>query len=86
MSAVSYQDYIFSTVKVEKGLKVVVDAGNGVGGLFALPLLERYGCRVTPIYCDVDGRLPEPFSGPHGSGKPERNYCPGEIDRRRLPA
>jgi phosphomannomutase/phosphoglucomutase len=60
----SYQDYIFSSVKVARGLKVVVDAGNGVGGLFALPLLERYGCRVTPIYCDVDGRFPNHFPDP----------------------
>jgi len=27
-----YQDYIFNNVKIKKGLKVIVDAGNGVGG------------------------------------------------------
>lgn len=60
----SYRDHIFENVKVKKGLKVVIDAGNGVGGLFALPLLERYGCRVTCIYCDVDGRFPNHFPDP----------------------
>jgi len=60
----SYGDYIFQNVRVKKGLNIVVDAGNGVGGLFALPLLERYGCLVTPIYCDVDGNFPNHFPDP----------------------
>lgn len=60
----SYRDYIFENVKVKKGLNIVVDAGNGVGGLFALPLLERYECRVTPIFCEVDGRFPNHFPDP----------------------
>lgn len=60
----SYSDFICRNVKVESGLEVVIDAGNGVGGLFALPLLEGYGCRVTPLHCEVDGRFPNHFPDP----------------------
>jgi phosphomannomutase/phosphoglucomutase len=45
-------------------LNIVVDAGNGVGGMFALPLFKRFGCHVTDIYCDPDGRFPNHFPDP----------------------
>jgi phosphomannomutase/phosphoglucomutase len=59
-----YQDYLFRHVHIKEGLKVVLDGGNGVGGFFALPLLRRYGCRVTELYCDPDGRFPNHFPDP----------------------
>jgi phosphomannomutase / phosphoglucomutase len=59
-----YQNYLFDHVKISKKLKVVLDAGNGVGGQFALPLLEKLGCEVTPLYCDPDGRFPHHFPDP----------------------
>jgi phosphomannomutase/phosphoglucomutase len=60
----SYQDCLFNNVTVRPGLKVVLDAGNGVGGLFALPILKRLGCEITDIYCDPDGRFPHHFPDP----------------------
>ncbi len=60
----AYLDYIARNISIAPGLHVVVDAGNGVGGLFALPLLERAGCRITPLYCEVDGRFPNHFADP----------------------
>jgi phosphomannomutase/phosphoglucomutase len=59
-----YQDYLFRHIDIKKGLKVVLDGGNGVGGFFALPLLRRYGCQVTELYCDPDGRFPNHFPDP----------------------
>ena len=59
-----YQNYLFDHIKISENLKVVVDAGNGVGGQFALPILERMGCNVTCIYCDPDGRFPHHFPDP----------------------
>ncbi len=59
-----YQNYLFDHVKISKKLKVVLDAGNGVGGKFALPVLERMGCDVTCLYCDPDGRFPHHFPDP----------------------
>jgi phosphomannomutase/phosphoglucomutase len=59
-----YEDYLFNNVEIKKGLNIVVDAGNGVGGLFALPLLKRFGCKVTEIYCEPNGRFPNHFPDP----------------------
>lgn len=59
-----YEDYIFNNVMLGKGLKVAVDAGNGVGGLFSIPLFERFGCQVIPIFCEVDGTFPNHFPDP----------------------
>ena len=59
-----YQDYLFDNVKVKAGLRIAVDGGNGVGGHFALPLFERFGCTVTPLYCDMDGTFPNHFPDP----------------------
>ncbi len=61
---VDYQNYLFDHVKVTKKLKVVLDAGNGVGGKFGLPVLRRMGCDVTELYCDPDGRFPNHFPDP----------------------
>jgi phosphomannomutase/phosphoglucomutase len=43
--------------------KVVVDAGNGVGGL-AAPLIRRLGFDVTELYCEPDGRFPNHHPDP----------------------
>ena len=62
--SVDYENYLFNKIKINRKIKVVVDAGNGVGGLFVLPLLKRYGCEVTPIYCEPDGNFPNHFPDP----------------------
>jgi len=62
--APAYGDYLFDSVRIKEGIKVVIDGGNGVGGYFAVPLLKRFGCRVTDIYCDPDGRFPNHFPDP----------------------
>lgn len=49
---------------VGRKLKVVVDAGNGVGGITALPLFERMGCDVIPLYCELDGTFPNHHADP----------------------
>ena len=60
----AYQEYLFRNVMIDARLKVVVDGGNGTGGLFALPILRRFGCTVTDIFCDPDGRFPNHFPDP----------------------
>ena len=59
-----YQDYIRKNIKVEKPLKVVIDAGNGTAGVVAGPLLKDLGCEVEELYCEVDGRFPNHFPDP----------------------
>jgi phosphomannomutase/phosphoglucomutase len=44
--------------------KVVVDAGNGVGGLVAPQLYERMGIRVARLFCEPDGRFPNHHPDP----------------------
>ena len=60
----AYLDYIYETVNVRPGLRVVLDGGNGVGGIFAVPLFERYGCELTCLYADMDGRFPNHHPDP----------------------
>ena len=45
-------------------LRVVVDAGNGVGGVVARPLYERLGVEVIGMYLDPDGRFPHHHPDP----------------------
>lgn len=60
-----YQHFVTQTVKVgRKGMKVVVDAGNGVGGAVAVPMLKAMGYDVVPLYCEMDGRFPNHHPDP----------------------
>ena len=60
----TYRDHLYANVKVKPGKRIIVDGGNGVGCFFALPLLRRYGCDVTDIYCEPDGRFPNHHPDP----------------------
>lgn len=53
-----YKQKIVSDVKLVRPLKVVVDCGNGVGGLVAPSLFRSLGCEVQELYCEVDGNFP----------------------------
>ncbi len=44
--------------------RVVVDAGNGTGGLVAPELLRHLGCEVVELYCEPDGRFPNHHPDP----------------------
>lgn len=59
-----YMNYVASRVRLEKKLRVVVDAGNGTGGSVAVPLLARLGCEVQALYCEMDGRFPNHHPDP----------------------
>ncbi|NLY73811.1 MAG: phosphomannomutase/phosphoglucomutase, partial [Firmicutes bacterium] len=59
-----YLRMIKEKIKLERGLKVVVDCGNGTAGFFAPRLLEELGCEVIPLYCDSDPDFPNHFPDP----------------------
>ncbi|MDZ4695697.1 MAG: phosphomannomutase/phosphoglucomutase [Deltaproteobacteria bacterium] len=60
-----YIDYIVNNIKPGKSrLKVVVDAGNGTGGISCVPILQRLGFDVDPLFCDADGRFPNHHPDP----------------------
>jgi phosphomannomutase/phosphoglucomutase len=59
-----YQDYLVKNIKLEKRMKVVVDAGNGTAGFVACPIFKRLGCEVIELYCEMDGRFPNHHPDP----------------------
>jgi phosphomannomutase/phosphoglucomutase len=59
-----YVARIASDVQIDRRLKVVVDAGNGVAGMIAPQVLEAIGADVTPLYCEVDGTFPNHHPDP----------------------
>jgi phosphomannomutase/phosphoglucomutase len=59
-----YQKRIAKIIRLKRKLRVVVDAGNGVGGVVAVPLYEKLGCEVIPLYCEVDGNFPNHHPDP----------------------
>jgi phosphomannomutase/phosphoglucomutase len=48
----------------KRRLKVVVDAGNGTGGVVAVPLFESLGIDVVPLFIEMDGRFPNHHADP----------------------
>jgi phosphomannomutase/phosphoglucomutase len=59
-----YRNYIQKNIRVEKKMKIVIDAGNGTGGVVAGALISGLGCEVKELYCEVDGRFPNHFPDP----------------------
>ncbi len=59
-----YHDYVVENITLSRKLKVVVDAGNGTGGVVAVPLLRDLGCEVIPLYCEMDGNFPNHHPDP----------------------
>lgn len=60
----AYLEKITSMVKLERPLKVVVDAANGAAGPYIKPLFEAIGCEVVPLYEDPDGNFPNHAANP----------------------
>lgn len=54
----------FAHVPKNHGLHVVIDCGNGAASLVAKDVLEELGCRVTGLYCDLDGNFPHHHPDP----------------------
>ena len=63
-----YLDTIVNDIKLDKPLNIAVDCGNGVAGVLATELFTRLGCKVTELFCDVDGNFPNHHPDP---SKPE---------------
>lgn len=59
-----YQEYVQKNIRLEKKIRVVIDAGNGTAGIVAGSLLRNLGCEVEELYCEIDGRFPNHFPDP----------------------
>jgi phosphomannomutase/phosphoglucomutase len=59
-----YMSHVLKHAKIKNGLKIVIDAGNGVGGLVAPDLFRKLGCDVIELFCEPDGRFPNHHPDP----------------------
>ncbi|MFQ5692787.1 MAG: phosphomannomutase/phosphoglucomutase [Nitrospinota bacterium] len=60
----AYRKMLASKFSFERPLKVVVDGGNGTSGELAAEVLESFGHRVFPLYCEPDGHFPNHHPDP----------------------
>ena len=59
-----YVERIASDVQVDRALKVVVDAGNGVAGEIGPRVLAAIGANVETLFCEIDGTFPNHHPDP----------------------
>ncbi len=59
-----YLEDVSGRFQLARPVKVVADCGNGTGSLLAVPLLERIGAEVVPLYCISDGTFPNHHPDP----------------------
>jgi phosphomannomutase/phosphoglucomutase len=60
----AYVERIAGDVKIARPFHIAVDCGNGVAGMLAPRLYRRLGCKVTELYCEVDGNFPNHHPDP----------------------
>ena len=59
-----YLQHIITDVALQRPLKVVVDAGNGIAGDVAPRVFQALGCEIIPLFCEVDGHFPHHHPDP----------------------
>ena len=60
-----YVDDIVSKITLgERKLRVVVDGGNGMGGVTAVPVFKRLGCELVELFTEPDSRFPNHHPDP----------------------
>src|SRR5262249_30046176 len=60
-----YIQYVAENIQLgPRRFKVVIDGGNGMGGIALPPILRRLGLDVEEIYCDPDGSFPNHHPDP----------------------
>lgn len=59
-----YIQRIADDITVERELKVVIDCGNGIGGVCAAETLRAIGVEVLPLFDEVDGTFPNHHPDP----------------------
>lgn len=59
-----YQTMLVERCRTGKGLKVVMDCGNGCAGTVVPRVFERMGHTVTPLFAELDGTFPNHLPDP----------------------
>tara|TARA_R110000772_G_scaffold218056_2_gene328685 strand:- start:464 stop:1846 length:1383 start_codon:yes stop_codon:yes gene_type:complete len=60
----AYLERIVSDIKLQYDWKVVIDCGNAITANVAPELFSRLGCKVDPLFCDIDGTFPNHHPDP----------------------
>ena len=59
-----YRAMLVERLKSPRGLRVVMDCGNGCAGTVVPEVFERMGHTVTPLFAELDGRFPNHLPDP----------------------
>lgn len=59
-----YRKMVGERLSAPRSLSLVVDAGNGTGGLIGPDVLRDQGHQVETLYCEPDGRFPNHLPDP----------------------
>ena len=62
--AEAYIRRIASDIKLQRPMRIALDAGNGAAGPLALATLRTCNAEVVPMYCEVDGNFPNHHPNP----------------------
>lgn len=60
----TYKLAVASEILLKRKLKIVLDAGNGVTGLYAPDIFRNVGCEVIELYTESDGTFPNHLAYP----------------------
>jgi len=60
----AYMEYVRPLFGDLSGVKVVVDAGNGTGGIVGPELMRQLGAEVIELFCEPDGMFPNHHPDP----------------------
>lgn len=61
---VPYMAHLKENIHLSRKIRIGIDAGNGTGGITAVPVLNALGCEVYDIFCDLDGTFPNHEADP----------------------
>ena len=60
----TYLEFLRRNVQIKPGLRVAIDCGNGMVGIVASKILKDFGCELTELYVEPDGRFPNHHPDP----------------------
>ena len=61
----AYQEFVSTQFgRLGREISVVVDAGNSTAGPVAPQIFRSMGCKVTELFCELDGRFPNHHPDP----------------------
>ncbi|MGD9109135.1 MAG: phosphomannomutase/phosphoglucomutase, partial [Gammaproteobacteria bacterium] len=60
----NYAQRISGDIRIKRRLKVIIDCGNGVGGVLLPDLYQNLGCDVDCLFCKIDGNFPNHHPDP----------------------